>query len=102
MVDTRTSCAYVVGTPACVVSEEAKSLSTRKKGRKMKAIDFNLPKDIKFDIDTGVTTFRDRRLVLFNAEAMGLLRQNLIEELGWDKTRSFFLRFGLLGLVLLR
>lgn len=60
----------------------------------MKATDFNLPAEIKFAFETGITTFRDTRLVLFNSDSVGLLRQNLIEELGWEKARAFFLRFG--------
>jgi hypothetical protein len=60
----------------------------------MKATDFNLAKEIRFDSDSGYTTFRDTRLVLFDANAIGLLRQSLIEELGPDKARAFFLRFG--------
>jgi len=60
----------------------------------MKATDFNLAKDLQFNLATGITTFRDTRLVLFDANAIGLLRQNLIEALGWDKAREIFLRFG--------
>lgn len=60
----------------------------------MKATDFNLQKEIAFNLDTGVTSFRDTRLVMFDANAIGLLRQNLIETLGMDKAREFFLRFG--------
>jgi hypothetical protein len=60
----------------------------------MKATDFNLSKEIKFSLETGITTFRDSRLVLFDANAIGLLRQNLIDELGMGKARSFFLKFG--------
>lgn len=42
-----------------------------------------------------MTSFKDTRLVIFDANAIGLLRQNLLlEELGWDKARRFFLRFG--------
>jgi hypothetical protein len=60
----------------------------------MKATDFNLQKEIKFDVEKGVTTFKDSRLVLFDANAIGLLRQNLIGILGKDKARDFFLKFG--------
>ncbi len=60
----------------------------------MRAIDFNLPAELKFNLDTGITTFRDNRLVLFDANAIGLLRQNLIESLGVAAAREFFLRFG--------
>jgi hypothetical protein len=60
----------------------------------MKATDFNFQDDLKFDLDTGLTTFKDSRLVIFDANAIGLLRQSLLEELGWEKARRFFLRFG--------
>lgn len=60
----------------------------------MKATDFNFQADLKFDLGTGLTTFRDSRLVIFDANAIGLLRQTLLEEIGWVKARRFFLRFG--------
>lgn len=60
----------------------------------MRAKDFDLSKDIKFNINTGITTFKDSRLVIFDANAIGLLRQNLIEEIGWEKTRDILLKFG--------
>lgn len=60
----------------------------------MKAADFNLPEEIKFDLTSGVTSFRDSRIVLFDANSIGLLRQNLIDTLGPDKARDFFIRFG--------
>lgn len=49
---------------------------------------------MKFDMEKGVTTFKDSRLVIFDANAIGLLRQSLIKELGKEKAREFFLRFG--------
>ncbi len=60
----------------------------------MKAHDFNLKNELKFDFEQGVTSFRDNRLVLLGADALGLLRQNLIEVLGMEQARHFFLRFG--------
>ncbi len=60
----------------------------------MKAMDFNLAKNIKFDFENGITSFQENRLVIFDANAIGLLRQNLLEELGFEKARAFFLRFG--------
>ena len=60
----------------------------------MKATDFNLKNDLRFDPGQGLTSFRDSRLVIFDANAIGLLRQNLLEELGLEKARRFFLRFG--------
>lgn len=60
----------------------------------MKATDFNLSQDIKFNVQTGITTFLETRLVIFDANAIGLLRQELIDTLGWVKAREIFLRFG--------
>jgi hypothetical protein len=60
----------------------------------VKATDFNLATQIAYNLETGVTTFRDSRLVIFDANAIGLLRQNLIERLGMAEARRFFLRFG--------
>ncbi len=60
----------------------------------MKAKDFKLPSEIKYDFDTGITTFRHSRIVIMDAAALGLLRQSLYEELGHEKTRSFFLKLG--------
>ena len=60
----------------------------------MKAADFNLQNDMQFSLETGVTSFRGNRLVIFDANAIGLLRQNLIEALGFDKTKEILLKFG--------
>lgn len=60
----------------------------------MKALDFNLPKDLNFDFEKGKTTFKNSRLVIFDANSIGLLRQNLIEEIGFEQARKFFLKFG--------
>ncbi len=60
----------------------------------MKAIDFNLSKDIKFSFESGITSFKDTRLVVFDANAVGLLRQNIVNEIGMESARRLFLRFG--------
>jgi hypothetical protein len=60
----------------------------------MKATDFNLAKDLKFNLETGLTTFKSNRLVILDTNAMGLLGQKLLENLGWDKAREVFLKFG--------
>jgi len=60
----------------------------------VKATDFNLSDGINFSLETGITTFLDSRLVIFDTNAIGLLRQDLIEELGIYRARKFFLRFG--------
>jgi rsbT co-antagonist protein RsbR len=60
----------------------------------MKATDFDLSKDLKLSLESGVATFHDSRLLIFDASAIGLLRQSLLEELGWERTREMYLRFG--------
>lgn len=60
----------------------------------MKANDFDLSRDLQFSLEKGITSFRDSRLVIFDANAIGLLRQNLIKRLGVPQAREFFLRFG--------
>jgi hypothetical protein len=60
----------------------------------MKATDFNLRAGIKFDVDKGLTTFQDSRLVIFDSNAIGLLRNELIQVLGLKKAKIIFLRFG--------
>ena len=60
----------------------------------MKALDFNLKQDIHFDFEQGKAEFKENRLVIFDANAIGLLRQNLIEEIGFEQAKEFFLKFG--------
>jgi len=60
----------------------------------MKATDFNFPQEMKFSLETGITSFRNSRLVIFDTSAIGTLRQNLIQTLQWEKAREFFLQFG--------
>ncbi len=60
----------------------------------MKAVDFDFTKDLLFYFRKGQTSFEDSRLVIFDCNAIGLLRQNLMEEIGLEKTRRFFLKFG--------
>jgi hypothetical protein len=60
----------------------------------LKASDFDFKKDLIFDMKKGITSFKDSRLVIFDANAIGLLRQSLIETLGWEKAREIFLKFG--------
>lgn len=60
----------------------------------MKATDFDMRKDLQLDPSSGLALFRNSRLVLMDASALGLLRQNLVEALGPQEARAFFLRFG--------
>ena len=60
----------------------------------MKATDFDLSRDLKYNLQTGMTTFKSSRLVILDANAMGLLRQRVLEMLGREKARDLFLKFG--------
>jgi len=60
----------------------------------MKATDFNLSKDMEFSFETGVTRFKGTRLVIFDANAIGLLRHRVVNELGTEKARDIYLKFG--------
>lgn len=60
----------------------------------MKATDFNLSNDITFGPETGLTKFRENRLVVFDTNAIGLLRQSLITAIGIEEARRFLYRFG--------
>jgi hypothetical protein len=60
----------------------------------MKATDLNFAKDLKFDLETGITSFHQSRLVIFDVNAIGLLRQTTIKALGWEKARETFLKMG--------
>lgn len=60
----------------------------------MKAIDFNLPKEINFSFEDGEVTFKNNRLILFDVNAIGLLRHHVIERLGMHEARKLFLKFG--------
>ena len=60
----------------------------------MKALDFDFSKDLKLDVESGIVSFKNIRLVMFDVEAIGLLRKLLIDELGVKKARKIFLQFG--------
>lgn len=60
----------------------------------MKAADLDFSKHLKLSSETGIATFHDTRIVIFDADAVGLLRQEMIQEMGWDRTRDLILRFG--------
>jgi rsbT co-antagonist protein RsbR len=60
----------------------------------MQASDFDLSKEIIFEPEHGLATWGKHRLVIFEARAIGMLRQSILELLGWHKAQAFFLRFG--------
>jgi hypothetical protein len=60
----------------------------------MKAGDLDFREKLRFDVETGITTFGENRVVIFDASAIGLLRQDLINEIGFERARKVFLKFG--------
>ena len=60
----------------------------------MKATDFDLSRDMRFDPKRGITEFRGSRLVIFDANAIGFLRQKLIAVAGRERARQLFLELG--------
>jgi len=60
----------------------------------MKASDFNLSQEISFDFEQGVNRFHENRLLVLDVNALGLLRQNMLEILGFHQTRAFFFKLG--------
>lgn len=65
-----------------------------KNWEKMKSTDFDLSRDLKFNLKTGIASFNSSRFVIFDANAIGLLRQKIIEMVGLVKARDLFLKFG--------
>jgi len=49
---------------------------------------------VDFRPDQGIIRLHEQRIVLLSAAAMGLLRKELIDTLGFDTARRLFLRFG--------
>lgn len=60
----------------------------------MNSKDFNFQKNMKFNTDEGIVSFHNQRLLIFDANVIGLLRENIINELGLDKAKKFLFRFG--------
>ena len=49
---------------------------------------------LTIDEATGTIQFKHRRMLLFDADAMGLLRKELMETLGPERARRMLIRFG--------
>src|SRR5678816_1601439 len=54
----------------------------------------NLAELLDFQPDKGIIRLHEQRVVILSAAAMGLLRKELIDTLGLETARRFFLRFG--------
>lgn len=60
-------------------------------------VDINLqeiPDRLHFNTEEGLIWLADRRMVMMNSEAMGALRQEMIESVGWESARGLLTRFG--------
>jgi two-component system response regulator HydG len=60
----------------------------------MKATDLNLSELLTFPAEPGVIRFGPLRVMLMDTAALGLLRKELIEDLGWNAARILLSRFG--------
>jgi two-component system, NtrC family, response regulator HydG len=60
----------------------------------MRARDLDLEELLQFDPDGGILRFAGERVLLLDAVALGLLRHELIETLGWAGARALLTRFG--------
>ena len=60
----------------------------------MNSGDFKLLELLTVDDAAGTLHFAHRRMLLFDADAMGLLRKELLETLGLERTRRILVRFG--------
>jgi hypothetical protein len=60
----------------------------------MTGADFDSLCGFKHDYQEGLIAFHNSRVVCFDTNALGMLRQKLIDDFGLDKAREFFLKFG--------
>jgi two-component system response regulator HydG len=60
----------------------------------MKPSDLQLLELISFNEETGSIQFKNRRMLLFDADAIGLLKKEVTETVGHDVARRLFIRFG--------
>jgi GAF domain-containing protein len=63
-------------------------------GERMKAGDLDFYSLLRRQADEGRLFFNQRRAIIFDTEAMGLLRQQLVETLGQELAMGILLRFG--------
>ena len=60
----------------------------------VQAREINLPDLLRFEPEKGLIWLKDYRMVMLSACALGALRKELIETLGWDQARGLMKRFG--------
>src|SRR5262249_29905498 len=69
-------------------------LEVSKEFHQMKSGELKLVELLKADEESGVIRFKHRRMLIFDADAMGLLRKELVETLGLERARHILTRFG--------
>jgi two-component system response regulator HydG len=60
----------------------------------MKPADLQLLELLDSDEEAGTIYFKNRRVLVADADALGFLRKELIDALGWDEARRLLNRFG--------
>ena len=60
----------------------------------MRAQDLHLLELLELDPEAGSIRFKNRRMLLWDADAFGSLRKELIESLGMERARPILTRFG--------
>jgi hypothetical protein len=60
----------------------------------MKATDLSILNDLTINPDEGIITFHNNRFVGFDVNAIGLLRQSIIDDFGLEKAREYLLKMG--------
>jgi two-component system, NtrC family, response regulator HydG len=60
----------------------------------MKPGELKLLELLNADEESGVIRFKHRRMLIFDADAMGLLRKELVDTLGLERARRILTRFG--------
>lgn len=60
----------------------------------MKAIDLKIDELLEFKPQEGKIFLKGARSLIFNADAMGTLRKDLIHNLGFERAKGFLLRYG--------
>jgi len=60
----------------------------------MKAADLDLLELLDLNPEIGSIKFKNRRMLLWDADAFGILRKELIDSLGLERARQILRRFG--------
>ena len=60
----------------------------------MKATDFDLKKEVEYLPESGLVVHEDKRLLMMDANALGLLMDAMIKNMGFNKTMEVFMQSG--------